>query len=211
MLGALIGPANVSGDDRVIAGLAWGDESALVISRLREMCRDLDIVKPERVQFPLSRYSERHVSCRGMQLPTGEASAAVFVVADDALTMIEARGGAVRALAGERIDAASTFLSYRVLDEGRLFADLEADTVWLLSEDALHLHLFMWSNTHLSRQDDAPPVYETSAKLPTFIAFGADLESTKALLEGGVCSIMASKTIEEVWLPHGPETQTQID
>ncbi len=209
LIGALSGPGKAANDRSVIAGLAWDDPGSLVVAKLQEVCRDLHIRRAAQVRFPLARHTEQHAVCVGLRLAEEELASAVFVLADDRLKMIEAQGGALRTLLGERTDS-SPYLSWLVFDDGQLIADPASDTVWLLSEEALHPHLFLWPTPFPYRSTDTPPSAASSAALPSFIAFGADLESSTPLF-AAACPTMAIREIEDIWLPHEPETQTQID
>lgn len=204
LIGALGGPGKAADDQRVMAGLAWDDAGTQVLAKLQETCRDLHIETAASVRFPLARHSEQHVTCVDLELPAGQIASAVFVLADDRLKMIEATGGAVRTLLGDRTDAAP-YLRWQVFDDGGLFADPGSDTVWLLSEEALHPHLFLWPGPDPGQATDT-----VSAALPGFIVFGSELERSVPLFEAA-CPTMAVREIQDVWLPHDPQTQTQID
>ncbi len=209
-VGTVFGPASAASLDGVIAGLEWDDDSASVQSTLAEICGDVKVINAEPVQFPLAAHSEQHIVCSGMQLPTGEISSAVFVVADDALKMIEARDGAVKALVEPRSDEPVKYLSYHVFDRGQIFAAAEIDAVWLLSTQALHPNLFSWSNPFLTAPDAPAPIYNPSAVLPDVLALGADFETLKPLFEAS-CPIMNVEAQREAWLPLGAEQQTQVN
>lgn len=204
LIGALSASSRAAGEGGVIAGLAWDDAGSLVLARLQEVCRELHIHAATSVRSPLARHSEQHVTCVDLELPAGRIASAVFVLADDRLKLIEAEGGAVQTLLGDRTDA-SPYLGWQVFDGGERFADPGSDTVWLLSEEALHPHLFLWPGPGPVAATDAVP-----ATLPDFIRFGSKLESSTPLF-AAACPAMAIREIEDVWLPHGPRTQTQID
>ena len=207
---ALIGSAKAADADDVVAGLAWGDSSILVHSKLNEVCDGVIVIDAEPIQFPLAGYSEKHFLCSDMALPTGAIASSVFVVADDQLKMIEARGGALRTLIETRDDKPMEYLDYQVFDQGELIANPEKDSVWFLSKEALHPNLFTWSNPYLDVPDEAAPIYNKAAKLPALIEFGAGIETLKPQFEAA-CPIMNIQEIEDVWLPHGPEKQTQVN
>lgn len=204
LIGALSGSSGAAGERGVIAGLAWDDAGSLVLVKLQDICRELHIQAAASVRFPLAEHTEQHVTCVDLELPAGQIASAVLVLADDRLKMVEAKGGAVQTLLGDRTDA-SPYPGWQVFDGGERFADPESDTVWLLSEEALHPHLFLWPGPDPDKATDA-----VSASLPDFIQFGSKLESSTPLFEAS-CPAMAIREIEDIWLPHGPRMQTQID
>ncbi len=207
---ALIESAGATDRYDVIAGLNWGANSALVQSQLQDVCDDIKVVDADPVQFPLASRSEKHFLCKGLGLSTDTIASAAFVVADDQLKMIEARGGAVSALIESRDDEAMEYLKYQVFEQGGIFSSAEADTVWFLSKEALHPNLFTWSNPFLDEPDAATPVYEESAALPDLLEFGTDVEILKPKFEAA-CPIMNIEEIENVWLPNKPAKQIQIN
>lgn len=209
-LAAMIGPVNAAEGEGVVAGLAWGDNSKTVHAKLTEICGKTKMINVESVQFPLARDSEEHFLCFDMQLPTGKLEAAVFVIADDALKMIETRGGAIATLIDPRDDEPMNYLDYQVFDKGEVFALPEKDAVWFMSKEALHPNLFTWSNPVLAAADEAMPVYETSAALPDILNMGSDINNLRPQFEAS-CSIMNEQKQKNAWLPHGPAQQTQIN
>lgn len=209
-LAAMIGAGSAEDRSVVVAGLAWDDDSAIVHSTLAEICREINTINATPVQFPLARASEEHVLCFDMQLPAGKISSAVFVVADDALKMIEARGGAVKTLIDPREDEPMNYLEYQAFEQGQIFTIREADTVWFMSKEALHPNLFTWSNPLLKAAGEAMPVYNASAALPSILNMGGDIESLRPQFEAS-CPIMNEQKQKNAWLPHGPKQQTQIN
>jgi len=193
-----------------IGDLAFDQSHMQTFVELEKLCDHVDAITAMPVQFPLAAETEEHLRCHGLRTSNGVVAQSVFVIADNRLVMIEMRGGAVDALASSRADEPMPYLHYSVFDRGRLFADIVSDTVWLLHEDALHPNLFTWSNPYMDVLGGNGPVYETNARLPGFVQFGATLTKLRPLFEAH-CPIMNVEIIDQIWLPNGPASQTQIN
>lgn len=206
ILAGLCAPVNA---EEALIGLHWGDSAERVKSTLDASCASLSVKNTNPVQFPLAMEREQHFLCNGLKIDAQTIDSSVFVVADDALQLIEMRGG-VGAWLDAREDQPAPYLGYAVYENGKLFVDAEKDVLWVLSKAALHPNLFTWSNPYLDDPDGPAPRYNASAALPSFIKFGEDLENLKAQFEAA-CPIMNIQEIERIWLPHEPKTQTQVN
>jgi hypothetical protein len=190
-------------------GLAIGapiDEARQVAAELCTELREVEVTPPS---FPLAREHEVHLVCRGWATPGGEVDRAAFVFADGSLAALEARGGAVAALAGD-LSQADSYLHYRVFADWHGLADPEADAVWLLSDGARHLNLFTWANPVLTGPDAALPAYEQSAEVPALLDFGTDLDTQLTRFEAE-CPLLEVARDRRVWLPNQPGSQTQVN
>ena len=196
-------PAAANG---LIGGLTWGDNHQTVLKSLEKLCLEVRNVDVNSPVFPLARNREQHVLCYGLVLPGGTVEATAFVVADDKLTLIEARGGAVAAMTGTRTDTPSDYLGRKVFDRGELVVDERNDVIWLSSKQALHVNLFTWSNPYLA----TAPAYEQSAAPPVFFAFGKNYEELKPQFEQA-CPLFNIQPIKEPSLPSKPASQVQIN
>ncbi len=207
---ALLGACTLAHAEEALIGLNWGDDAELVKTTLEDACTAVTIKNVASPQFPFAQNNEQHFLCSGLTIASKTIQHSVFVVADNALQMIEMRDGATEALINPRKDEALSYIKYSVYEQGKIIADTEADTVWILSKEALQTNLFTWSNPYLDNPDAPPPSYNRSAALPSFINFGEDLEVLRPQFKAA-CPILKIDNIDPVWLPHEPETQIQVN
>ena len=189
-------------------GLGLGDPIEQARRAATEQCEQRREVEVNPPSFPLARDEEIHLLCRGWKTPGGRVASAAFIFGDGVLAAIEARGGAVAALAGETSEADS-YLHYRVFNDWHGFADPAADAVWILSDGALHLNLFTWSNLLLAGAAEAP-AYRQSAVVPSLLDFEAPLEVQLARFEAE-CPLLEVSRNERIWLPNKPASQAQVN
>jgi hypothetical protein len=209
--GALVALAAASSALAVepVEGLGLGDSLEVARRVATVRCGEHREVEVSPPSFPLARDEEIHLLCLGWETPRGTVERAAFVFGDGVLAAIEARGGAVAALAGESGEAES-YLHYQVFNDWRRLADPATDTVWILDDGALHLNLFTWSNPFLSGKGEAAPAYRQSAAVPPLLDFEAPLAAQLARFEEE-CPLLEVSRAERVWLPNGPESQAQIN
>jgi hypothetical protein len=214
----ILAPASPAPAAELTSGLDLGDPIAQARRAAVELCESHQEVEVDPPSFPLAREEEIHLLCRGWKTPGGTVDRAAFIFGDGVLTAIEARGGAVAALAGESPDD-DTYLHYRVFNDGRVFddwhglADPKADLVWLLSDGALHLNLFTWSNPLLAGNAEGAtgaPAYRQSAVVPALLDFDVPLEHQLARYEAE-CPLLDVGRDERIWLPNQPANQTQVN
>jgi len=203
---AFLGLTSPATANRLIGDLSWGDDHQQVLVALEKLCNEIRVVEVKSPTFPLARKKEQHLVCYGLALPRGHIDGAAFVIADDKLSLIEARGGAVAAIAESRADKPSHYLDRKVFDGGELIVDEGNDTIWLSSKEALPLNLFTWSNPYLA----TTPSYNLSAATPDFLVFGEKFEKLKPLFVQA-CPMVNVETIEKPWLPNTPATQLQLN
>lgn len=188
-------------------GMSVEDVRALVDGR----CDHLQSIESDSPTLPLAAESETHLICTGYTSSEGSRIDGVaFSFGDGLLVSVEARGGAVEALvaaAGEKVFAFSGFDVYLAT---RTVSRPVDDTVWVLSEAALHPHLFLWSNPHLPSRDRSPAEYDGSATRPEVLSFGGSLEDLLPGLEDA-CPYLEEQVIDPPWLPTRPETQIQMN
>jgi len=197
-------------DQLGIGDLEFGQTREQTLGVLEALCDHVDAITATPVQFPLASQSEEHLRCRGLKANYGTIEQSVFLIADSSLAMIEMRGGAINAFVSSRSEEPQSYLHYSILDKGQLFADHKLDAVWLLHEDALHPNLFTWANPFLNADDETRPVYDSSARLPDFMKFGATLDELRPEFEAH-CPIMNVEINDRVWLETEPTTQTQVN
>lgn len=193
----------------LMGGVEWGESLASVVHSIEGRCESTHTVAVAPPSFPLAAAREEHLVCRGFRGASGPVEAAAFVFADDRLALIEAHGGAVGAF-GKRKEGSRDYLHYRILDEGERFVDTASDTVWFLSQEALHPNLFTWSNPHLEPGAAPPAEIEASGAIPEILAFGERLDSLRPGFERA-CRFVQVDENSRVWLPHAPSVQTQVN
>lgn len=189
--------------------VAWGDSVTDVQARLATHCDQVRLVDVPQPSLPLAERTEHHVVCSGFRSGVGKVEAIAFAFADDQLALAEARGGAVAAFGAADGEDAVSYLHYRVSGSER-FSVPRDDTVWFVSEPALHPNLFTWASPHLSSVGALAHAYNPSAAIPGVLAFGGELDALLAGFEEG-CGFLAVEAIDNVWLPHGPASQTQVN
>ena len=130
----------------VFPGISLGQSLESVHDQLKDHADTLYRIKVAKAVFPLSEYSEDHLICLDYQTDSGSIEEVAFTFADDKLSLIQAKGGAVRTLTGKRKDTAEIFMDYKVYWDDLIVTDHARDKVWILSPEAAHPNLFAWDN-----------------------------------------------------------------
>lgn len=189
-------------------GVAFGDSFATVEGKLHGLADALRRVEVEPPILPLAAKAQTHLIA--LRLEAVGVEEAAFTFGDDRLVLVEVRGGAVKGLLPAVEEEGVAFLGYEVRQRARIVADLERDALWILSEEALHPNLFLWSNPDLPSFAGPRKPYDTSARTPDFLAFGADMETLLARMKSA-CDRTSLQEIAPPWLPTKPRKQVQID
>jgi hypothetical protein len=190
----------------LVPGVELGGSLAEVEPALRRQCASVEVDEVSPPVFPLARDRETHLLCRELETPRGSVARAVLLFGDEVLVAVEARGGAVRALADSESEG---YLQFRYSEGGERWADEAGDAVWLLNGGARHLNLFTWSNPRLA--DDGPaPSYRGSAEIPPILDFERTLDEQLPLFEKS-CPQLDVGRDERIWLPTQPERQAQVN
>ncbi len=180
---ALVCLLGYSQTGEVFPGIALGQSLESVHAKLKGQADTLYRIKVAKAVFPLSEHSEDHLICLDYQSTSGSIEEVAFTFADDKLSLIQAKGRAVEAITASRIDTAEVFMDYIVYWDDLIVADRSRDKVWILSPEAAHPNLFTWDNPYLPSHGGAEVHYKSSAKIPSFIEMGGDLETLRPLLE----------------------------
>jgi len=189
-------------------GVAFGDSVAVVERKLEGLADELRRVEVASPYLPLAAKTQTHLIAVGLG-PVGVEEAA-FTFGDDRLVQVEVRGGGVEGLLPAVEEEGTTFLGYDVRLRARLVADRERDVLWMLSEEAMHPNLFLWTNPDLPSFEGPVAPYDTSATAPDFLAFGGELETLQARMQSA-CARTWSEETRPPWLPTKPRKQVQID
>ena len=189
-------------------GVLLGDSLATVTRKLDGLQDELERTTIEAPYHPLARESQVHLVARGLTgLGLDEAA---FTFADDRLVSVEARGGVVEGLLPVLEGEPTDLLGFRVWPTGGHVARPEEDVLWFLGPEALHPHLYQWSNPDLSATADAGRPYAAGADRPTYLRFGASVDELLPELKRAASHLWREE-IEEPWLPTQPKKQFQIN
>jgi hypothetical protein len=190
----------------VFNGIEFGMTQAEVKILLSEISMQVIEINLDSPEFPLAKDHEGHLIGENVESAKGLIQKVGFTFADDKLCYIEARGNAVKGLIYSRSDTAKTYLDYKVYFSDLLFANVQKDIVWMLTEESLHPNLFTWENPYISSGTLVDRDYIKSAKIPEFVVMGASLEELKPQFEAK--SLMIS---EEILDDSDPNAQLQIN
>lgn len=153
--------------------LSWGASLEETQIALAGACMADRLYNQNPVVFPLAESNEQHYLCLGYRYDGGIVDKVIFVLADDALVQIEARGNAVTAFVPLR-SPIKRFSEYLVFDGGERYASVPDDAVWFMSHAARHSSLYVWSNPFLAA-GKAAPLYAESVRIPAAMTLGASL------------------------------------
>jgi hypothetical protein len=190
------------------AGVAFGDTVEQVTRKLDGECDELVRVEVAEPYLPLAKESQVHLIARVAYAAGVEEVA--FTFGDDALVQVEARGGAIEGLWAVLDEDPLAFEGYQAKLSARVVALPEEDTVWLLSPDGLHPHLYLWANPDLPAVAPPREPYARAAARPAILEFGARLEQLMPRFERA-CPRLQREEIGQPWLATEPEVQTQIN
>lgn len=210
---ALTLPVNLNAGvvEKAFNGVEFGSSPDAVIQRIEDQCSSVETLNVESPVIPIAARQETHVLCK--QFKSGEESQVaevVFVFGDESLEMIEARGGVVLTLSALASAEPMPFQDYVVYMDDLMVTQTVEDAAWLLTPTSVHPHMFLWRNPVLTANVASAREFNASADIPEVLKFGASFDELKPLLEKN-CNMTSVQQIEEVWLPTGPEKQTQIN
>ncbi len=190
-------------------GVAFGDTVAEVTAKLEGLGDELVRHDVEPPSLPLARATQTHLIALG--LSTAGVDEVAFTFGDDALVLVEARGGAVDGLLIAFEDQEpSKIQGYRAWFSAGVVAHDERDAVWILGPAALHVNLFQWENPDLPSVAGPQATYARSAAVPALLEFGASLETLLPRIEQAA-SCWDRLEIRPPFLPTRPQTQLQLD
>lgn len=193
--------------ERGVAGLSSDDSIQSSQAKLESSCEEVLEVTIQPPSFPLARDREVHLICRNFNLDMETVGAIALTFADEKLVMIYAQGNAADLFLGFATGPVQDYLQFSASFEDLLVTDREADKAWVLSAEAAHPNLFMWTNPYVSNSDRVE--YDPSVKVPEILGFGSSLEKLQPLYEAQ-CDFNHLGTYR-VWLLNQPEVQQQID
>ncbi len=169
--------------ESIFNGIELNQSFQVVSEKLKDIAESSTLVSKDQPTFPLAKDKEEHLICSQVNTDHGIISKVVFTFADDQLKYIEARGNAVKVLTHKLTDTARTYLNYEVYVAEKLFLKKEADAVWLMTEDAMHINLFAWENPYLNSAIKEETNSKFSKEIPAFLKMGGTLDAIRPLLE----------------------------
>lgn len=185
--------------------ITLGDSIQVVQTQLEGHCADIKIIDPEEINFPLAKNSESHLECSGFTTTTNQTIESInFSFADGHLVMIKAVGNACNSLLSSAGDQFGSIEDWDFYKEMHIVANQGTDTVWLLNDDAIHPHLFLWNHQEVNAQDPL------DASIPEVLNFGSAYRTlTKKL---NALSITTTKEeISPPTIPTNPKRQVQLN
>ena len=170
--------------DRAFNGLEFGQTPEAVIERIEDACEMVDTIRIDPPVIPIARLNETHVLCRNYQTADGSIiKEIVFTFGDNSLLLIEAQGGAVASLSALSESEPQEFKDYVVYFDDLLVTRPDGDAAWLLTQESIFPHMFLWRNPLLSANANAAHQFEPSALMPSVLQFDASIEKLAPLLE----------------------------
>ena len=169
--------------ESIFNGIKLNESLENVTEKINKISKTVNTISVDRTNFPLAKAKEEHLICSQVKTDNGIISKAVFTFADDKLKYIEARGNVQKVFASKRIDTARVYLNYDVYVADRLFLNKNKDVAWILTQEAMHAHLFTWENPYLNSNYKAETKPNYSNQIPTFLKMGDSIDELRPLLE----------------------------
>ena len=155
----------------VFNNIKFGDTINTVYQSLIGISDSLKVIKNDNPIFPLSRNKEAHLLTYKIRLKNGTLDKAVFTFTDSGLSYVECQGNVLNVFTTNRVGKSQKFLDFDVYINDLLFVNPTKDAAWILTKESVHPNLFTWNNPLLG-DPESKIAYNSSAKLPDFIATG---------------------------------------
>jgi hypothetical protein len=192
-------------------GVDFGNSVDAVTARLSEHCSELVRVDLPVPTNPLAREKQTHLVCRDLATSDGfTIDEVAFTFGDDALGLVEARGGACVALLGSLEEEPFELLDYLAFLRASLVVDEADDAAWILGAEALHAHLFLRSNPDLPSAPERSAPFERSAARPKAFEFGLSIDELRKVMTAASVPTDVQK-IDAPWLATKPRSQVQVN
>ncbi|NAY90702.1 hypothetical protein GTQ34_02115 [Muricauda sp. JGD-17] len=195
-----------SQNETLLKGVYFYESLAVIKGKVQNQALSHEVIIKTSPTFPLAKNSESHLLVTNLKTDGGTLGKAIFTFADDKLQYIEAHGNAIEVLLKSKMDSMQPFMHYKALFKQRIFADVEKDVVWMLTDESAHPNLFAWENPYLNEAITEESGNDWSAKIPDFIRMGDGLEKLRPILEA------ESSFVHEMELDGSdPNAQLQLD
>ena len=202
-------PARADYPSDLFHGIEMGQRVNEVRLALKDDCEYFEIFRSDDPYLPVAAESQGSLVAHEMSLGDGSTLDTVsFVFADDELVMIEATGGVELGLLPWAGPRSATVGRWDAHLSTNTVLDLEEDHAWILSDAALHPHLFLWSDPQL--WVEKPLRFSPTTAIPKAFEFGGRFEDLEDRLRA-IAMASDLEVIEEPWLPTQPEHQTQLN
>lgn len=187
-------------------GIEVGQTMAEVGDRLQDHASSRRI-ETAPARLPIAQESQARILVDELVLKDGSVIEEVaFVFGDDALSMIEAHGGATDAMSSLVASEGTEYGPWVAHVAERIVMNRDEDRAWVLSDDALHPHLFLNGATGF----DGEEVIDPSAARPAAFRFGTRYEELEDELLA-LAPLHQLRTEDQPWLPTQPAEQTQLN
>lgn len=161
--------------------IEFGDSFIKVQKKVREISKSVKVIKIDNPNFPLSKNKEQHLVASMVKLKNGTVKKIVFTFSDDKLSFIQAKGNVNKSIVTAVKEKSQTHLNYQVYPSELLYINLKSDIASFLTPKSLHLNLFTWNSPYLNSNIEVK--YNPSAKIPSFIKMGENLENVLPILK----------------------------
>lgn len=192
--------------ETIFYGVRMGDNLQQVKTKLSPYFGSYFETKVTDPVFPLAEKNETHLIGLRYTTPNGIIDELAFTFADDKLSLIQAKGNALKTIAQARKDTAEIFMHYEAYWDDLIIADRLEDKIWILTEEGTHPNLFSWDNPFLPSEGGKARSYEESGAVPGFIEMGASLDHMRPLFEKE-----STFTFLRELGPDDPNAQMQLD
>lgn len=151
-------------------------------SKLKDISKTVITFTTNHPTFPLAKEKEAHIVCKQLSTSIGVIEKAVFSFGDNELKYIEVNDLNINKLVIGSKELPESFLGYEFYKNENLFIKQSENVAWILTNEALHPHLFIWRNPYLKAAENNN---NDSMKIPEFLekGLGADFDSIRPLIE----------------------------
>ena len=188
-----------------LGDITMGDSLIEVQAQIENKCTDIEVIQPDEIRFPLAQNSESRIVCKAFTITQdSDIELITFSFADDHLVMIKAIGNAYDTLLSPKEKPQSKIADWDIYNGMHLVANQKTDTVWLLNDDAIHPHMFLWDD---NEPKDQSPIDATISEV---LKFGSAYRTLSKELKA--LSITTSKEeISPPTIPTNPKRQVQLN
>lgn len=173
--------------EKIFNGIRFNDSISTVIHYLKPITKSLKLMEVSPPSFPLAKYSEKHLIANKVVINNKTIDRIVFTFSDKKLSLVSAQGN-IKALQINKKEKPMKYIHFLVYLKDLLFLNLKEDKAWILTKKATHPNLFAWNNPYLNNVSKTM-VYNSSAKLPSFLSMGESYKkSLKALKKNSLFS-----------------------
>ena len=190
------------------SGVALDDSLQQLKQKLSTNCKSIKVIDIKKTTYPLAESQEQHLLCNQYSSGEFKFEEAVFVLADNQFTQMEARGITVEPVAQALGKPMGNYLNMDVFEEGRYWLDKNRSRLKWIRKDAVHPNLFAWENGYLHPEVKTPVSFST--KIPSLLDFDSELSKMRRVFKQQ-CKQIKEDKIENISLKNKPKEQIQIN